>query len=135
MTISMEADVDAVQRLPRFARNDNPLRHREEPFHGRATWRSQRRQTWVLCRDCHTEFTLSEILRSLRSLRMTQKRMATMTMWDRSKLSRENGRPEGLSLQLAISDSVENISLLNYNAQDDYRLSYPRGAARYKGKA
>jgi hypothetical protein len=31
--------------------------------------------------------------------------------------------------------SVENISFVNYNAQDDCRLPYPRGAAGNKGKA
>jgi len=31
--------------------------------------------------------------------------------------------------------SVENISFLNYNAQDDYRLPHPRGAVGNKGEA
>jgi hypothetical protein len=31
--------------------------------------------------------------------------------------------------------SVENISFVNYNAQDDYRLPHPRGAVWNKGEA
>jgi len=31
--------------------------------------------------------------------------------------------------------SVENISFVNYNAQDDCRLPYPRGTVWNKGEA